>query len=100
MNLYVILGGLLFTYIFNIPFGYWRSRTKKFSVSWILAIHLPVPIIFLVRMLVQAPLYLIPIFVIAFFLGQSSGGRFMKWRILHNKRVSSCLIMDLIREKK
>jgi len=74
MNAIFLLAGLLFTYCFNIPFGYWRANTKKFSLSWILAIHLPVPVIFLVRILIGAPLYLIPVFVIAFFSGQFTGG--------------------------
>ncbi len=29
----------------NIPFGYWRANVKKFSLQWILAVHIPVPFI-------------------------------------------------------
>jgi phosphatidylserine synthase len=76
-----LLLALIFTFILNIPFGYWRGRTRKFSLNWMLAIHLPVPIIFLVRVWVGAPLFLIPIFVLAFFLGQLSGSRIYKSRI-------------------
>ena len=34
-----------FVLVLNLPFGFWRSRVKKFSVPWFLAIHLPVPMI-------------------------------------------------------
>ncbi|MCB0750038.1 MAG: hypothetical protein KDC52_01045, partial [Ignavibacteriae bacterium] len=36
-------------FIINLPFGYWRSTVPKFSLKWFLAIHLPVPIIILLR---------------------------------------------------
>lgn len=35
--------------LINIPFGYWRGGTKKFSFLWFLFIHLPVPIVIYLR---------------------------------------------------
>jgi hypothetical protein len=32
----------LLTFGVNLPFGYWRANVKKFSLHWILAIHIPV----------------------------------------------------------
>jgi hypothetical protein len=33
----------------NLPFGAWRVRTRKLSLSWFLSIHLPIPFLFLLR---------------------------------------------------
>ena len=66
---------LLLTYLLNLPFGYWRSKTKKMSKEWFASVHLPVPIIVLIRVLANAPLSHIPMFFVAFFLGQFTGGK-------------------------
>lgn len=31
-------------FVINIFFGYWRANTRKLSLQWIAAIHVPVPI--------------------------------------------------------
>lgn len=59
--------------LLNVPFGYWRAGTKKFSREWFLAIHLPVPFVFLVRVLSGYSLSYIPLFFTAFFAGQYLG---------------------------
>ena len=89
---------LAFTYIFNIPFGYWRANTRKFSLGWIAAIHLPVPLIFGLRVLFGVGLELIPIFVFFYFLGQFTGGRIRR-RLAerYGGILSSCLVIDLYR---
>ncbi len=84
-------------YLLNLPFGYWRRNTKKFSRDWILAIHLPVPVVFLMRVLAGVPISHIPIFVLAFFLGQFSGG---KIRIKLKEKLgelTNCMVVDCIR---
>ncbi|RLD81223.1 MAG: hypothetical protein DRJ10_06420, partial [Bacteroidetes bacterium] len=75
----------------------WRTNVKKFSLQWVLAIHLPVPFVILLRIYgnIGFELYTYPIIVGAFFLGQHSG----KKLFTHNKnkriqKLSSCLIMD------
>ena len=88
---------LIATYLVNLPFGYWRAHSKmiKNRREWFLAIHSPVPLIFLLRIMSNAGLTLIPVFVISFFLGQYTGG------LLHNRvleiegRTSRCLFNDL-----
>ncbi len=67
--------GILMTIVINIPFGYWRKKTKRFSKEWFLAIHSVVPIVFLLRFLSNTPITHIPIFFVAFFTGQFIGGR-------------------------
>lgn len=62
-------------FFLNIPFGYWRSRSRRFSRQWFLAVHLPVPAVIAFRILAGLGWHLItfPILVGAFFLGQTAG---------------------------
>ncbi|HEY3296482.1 MAG TPA: hypothetical protein VGL38_13720 [bacterium] len=64
-------------FFLNIPFGVWRSKVRKFSLQWILAIHLPVPMIIALRMYsgLGFQLYTFPIMIGAFFFGQFAGSR-------------------------
>ncbi len=61
----------------NLPFGFWRAGVGKFSTRWILAVHLPVPLVIAIRVLAGLGWHLItfPILVGAFFTGQFLGGR-------------------------
>lgn len=61
--------------LLNLPFGYLRVRTKKFSVMWFLYIHLPIPFIFLLRTVAGFGYKFIPILVVGAVLGQLLGGR-------------------------
>ena len=67
-------------FLFNVPFGYWRSRTRKFSLQWILAIHLPVPFIIGFRLLLGLGFRPItfPILIGAFFIGQIVGSKIQR----------------------
>lgn len=87
-----LLVGIIFG--INLPFGYWRADTKKMSTQWVLAIHLPVPFIFLARYALGAGWQLLPFSVAAFFFGQLIGG---KIRVLMSRRIepSACLVLDL-----
>lgn len=60
----------------NVPFGFWRAGTRKYSLPWFLAIHVPVPIAVGLRMAagVGFRLSVLPVFVGAFFAGQYLGG--------------------------
>ncbi len=91
---------LVSTYLLNLPFGYWRRNTRKFSKDWALAIHAPVPVVFLMRVLAGVPLSHIPLFVIAFFLGQFSGGRIrikLIERFGEEFQLSNCMVIDFIK---
>jgi hypothetical protein len=64
-------------FLFNLPFGYWRSRVRKFSLQWILAVHTPVPFIICFRLLLGLgwkPITF-PILIGAFFIGQFVGSK-------------------------
>ena len=88
-------------FILNIPFGYWRENVKKFSFQWALAIHIPVPFIILTRIYTDVGFawYTYVLFVGAFFSGQKLGATLLKRRKESEKKVSSCLIMDLIKNR-
>ena len=61
--------------VLNLPFGYLRVKTKKFSVMWFLYIHLPIPFIFVLRTMAGFGYKFIPILVVGAVLGQLLGGR-------------------------
>jgi hypothetical protein len=65
------------TLALNVPFGYWRSGARKFSPSWFLAVHSPVPLIVAMRFAAGLGwrLSTFPVLVGAFFGGQLVGGR-------------------------
>lgn len=61
----------------NLPFGFWRAGTRRFSVPWFLAVHVPVPLAVGLRVSAGMGwrLATLPVFVGAFFAGQFLGGR-------------------------
>ena len=63
--------------ILNIPFGFWRGGVRKFSLPWFVAVHAPVPLVYLVRLAagVSWSLTILPVLVGAFFTGQFLGSR-------------------------
>ena len=90
----------LSVFLINVPFGYWRANVSKFSFQWILAIHIPVLIIILERIVSHLGFAWItyPVFIAAFFFGQLLGVRlyhFMKEK--KHFAVSSCFFMDCFR---
>lgn len=97
MNLLLVT---LSVFVFNIPFGYWRANVKKFSLQWAFAIHIPVPLIIVLRIYsnIGFAFYTYPILVGAFFLGQISGKLiYNKRKILNRLPLTSCMVMDLVR---
>lgn len=71
----LVITGFMLTFLVNLPFGYYRKRTKRFSFKWFLYIHLPIPIIIAVRILSNLDFRYIPLFVVAAITGQFLGGR-------------------------
>ena len=85
--------------VINIPFGYWRANVKKYSLQWILAIHIPVVIVIGLRFGTHLGFawYTYVFMVTAFFLGQQSGSLLMQRMRKACDQVSSCMVMDLFR---
>jgi hypothetical protein len=75
-ELYAILALFIFTLLINLPFGYFRSKTRRYSLRWFLYIHIPIPLIFIARTLSHIEFRYIPIFILAALAGQILGGKF------------------------
>ena len=73
---YLALAGLAaFTLVINLPFGFLRSRSDKYSFRWFLYIHLPIPLIYLLRTGLMFKPGVIPLLVAAAVAGQVWGGK-------------------------
>ena len=92
----------LAVFIINIPFGYWREGTRKFSLPWVLAIHLPVPVVIAMRLLsgLGFQLHSYPVLITAFFLGQYVGVRLRRRMTARwEGATTGCLVMDVWRNR-
>lgn len=69
---------MLAVFIINLPFGYMRSKATKFSRQWMMAIHIPVPFVFLLRIFSGLNWTVIPLLVLSDVAGQLAGGRLGK----------------------
>lgn len=68
------------TCVINVPFGYWRAGVRKFSPAWFVAVHAAVPMVIALRFALGLPFRwaVFPLFVAAYFGGQTLGAR---WRL-------------------
>ena len=100
MNLWIVA---LIVFVFNIPFGYWRANTKKFSLQWFLSIHLPVPVVIALRLISGLGFEIItyPVLIGAFFCGQVMGKYIFSYlKNEYNIKQTSCLFVDIKRNNK
>lgn len=67
--------------VVNLPFGFWRAGVRRLTFPWILAVHLPVPLVVAFRILsgLGWQLATVPVLGSAFFAGQFFGGRLRRW---------------------
>jgi hypothetical protein len=63
------------TVIINLPFGYARTRSKRYSLRWFLYIHVPIPVILIIRVMSHIEMKYIPIFALGALIGQIIGGK-------------------------
>jgi hypothetical protein len=63
------------TLLLNLPCGYARAKSKRYSFRWFLWIHIPIPFIFIARTLLHVEFKYLPLFVIAAITGQLVGGK-------------------------
>lgn len=73
--------------LINIPFGFWRDSSRRFSLSWILAVHVPVPIVIGLRLVSHLgwKFSTFPVLMGSYFLGQFLGGRLHRWWVGRSK---------------
>lgn len=69
--------GVAVAFMVNLPMGYWRSVSRKFSKSWFLAVHLSVPFIIFMRLELGLGYAFIPLFITAAVAGQLTGGKYL-----------------------
>mgnify|MGYP001594843391 CR=1 FL=1 len=62
--------------LINVPFGYWRARSRKFSFAWFAAIHVPILFAIALRLVLGIAFCfsVLPVYVLAFAAGQAAGG--------------------------
>lgn len=66
---------MVFTLALNLPFGHLRARENKYSFRWFLFIHLPIPLIYILRKYFMLSISIIPFLVLAAVMGQFWGGK-------------------------
>ncbi len=69
---------MLVVFLINLPFGYLRSNAARFSRQWMMAVHVPVPFVFLLRILSGFNWTVIPLLVLSDIAGQIAGGKIRK----------------------
>ncbi|MCX9012424.1 MAG: hypothetical protein OIN66_15060 [Candidatus Methanoperedens sp.] len=69
---------MLIVFLVNLPFGYMRSKAARFSRQWMMAIHIPVPFVFLLRIFSGLNWTVIPLLVLSDIAGQLAGGKLGK----------------------
>lgn len=84
-TLIALAGLIIAAFVLNLPFGYFRVKTKKFSIQWFLYIHLPIPAIFILRNLAGFGFKIVPLMVAGAVAGQLVGGRLNRARVTGNE---------------
>jgi hypothetical protein len=67
-------------FVLNLPLGYLREGTRKFSPAWFVYVHLSVPLIALLRITNHLSYWLIPLFIACAVGGQLAGGSLRRTR--------------------
>lgn len=67
--------------LLNMPFGWLRSYTRKFSVWWFACVHAPIPIVAFIRIYTHTSWTYIPLFLFFSVAGQIFGSR-LKARVI------------------
>lgn len=67
--------------LINLPFGFWRAGTERFTVPWFVAVHAPVPVVVGVRIILGLRWQpaILPVLIGASFTGQFLGGSLRNW---------------------
>jgi hypothetical protein len=66
---------LLFALLANVPLGYLRQGSPKFSVRWFVYVHLSIPFIIAIRLMEGFGWRIIPLTLGCAVAGQMAGGR-------------------------
>jgi len=73
---------ILLAIAINLPFGAYRATVRRFSWQWVLAIHLPIPLVILMRLSFGLGWWFIPFMLASAVTGQLLGSwLFNLWRV-------------------
>ena len=72
---------LVIVVLVTLPFGFYRAYTRMLSVRWSLAIHVPVPFVFLTRWEAGLSVWFIPFTFATCVAAQILGSRLGRWWI-------------------
>jgi hypothetical protein len=76
-----IVAVLVAVVVVTLPFGFYRAYTRKMSLRWFLAIHLPVILVVVARVEAHLPYMFIPFTCLAFASAQFLGAKAGRWWI-------------------
>ncbi|MDQ0339810.1 hypothetical protein J2S00_002603 [Caldalkalibacillus uzonensis] len=74
-----------FTFLINIPLGVWRASVRKFSLTWMVAVHASVPIIIALRLWLGVSNWLIPLLIAVAVLAQWVGSKLYQQKYAINQ---------------
>ena len=86
-----IIAVLAIVVLVTLPFGFYRAYTRKLSLRWFLAIHVPVVLVFLARFEAHLSYVFIPLTCLTFAAAQILGARAGRWWI---KRRPVAVVVD------
>lgn len=70
-----LAGLLLFAFLINLPLGFMRETSPKYSLRWFVYIHLSIPFILALRLREGFGWKIIPLTIACAVFGQILGGR-------------------------
>ena len=70
-----LTGLLVFSFGVNLPLGYLREASRKFSLRWFVLVHLSIPFIIVLRLMLGFSWPVIPFTLASAVGGQLVGGR-------------------------
>ncbi len=70
-----LAGLLMFAFLTNLPLGFLRESTAKYSLRWFVYIHLSIPFIIVLRLREGFSWEVIPLTIVCAVFGQVLGGR-------------------------
>lgn len=73
-----LLALLLFSFGANLPLGYIRETSRRFSLRWFVLIHFSIPFIIALRVLLGFGWKIIPLTLFCAIAGQIAGSRFRR----------------------
>ena len=71
MTIYLLCAAAV---LINLPFGYFRAGYQRYSWQWMLAVHAPVPILIILRLIGHKGWVVVPLLIACAVVGQLAGG--------------------------